>query len=230
MIPAGVSANSQSIAGAQGFAAEITERPPKQGVRTSDSVADALRDAAVVHAVRGGDSTRFEELVQRHSPRMFGLARKYARREDDVADLVQEAFLRAYRRLDSWRGDAPFEHWLTRLTINCCYDYLRAQRRRPEQTLADLTEDETAWLERHGETAEEDSNSAAAARSLIQKILQQLSPPSRLIIQLLEIEDRSIKDVSASPAGSTPVVKVRAFRARAEMRRLLEQLDTQKYL
>lgn len=187
-------------------------------------------DTAAVVAIRAGETGRFEEIVVRHSPRLFGLARRYSRRESEVADLVQEVFLRAYRRLDSWRADAPFEHWLTRLAINCCYDHLRSERRRPEQLLADLTEDETAWLEQHGRSDQDVGDAAAAARTLVEKVLRQLSPASRLVIELLEIEDRSIKEVSALTGWSVPVVKIRAFRARAEMRRLVERLDSGKYL
>lgn len=202
-------------------------RPADQPVTPA---ANTQLDASAVAALRAGDPSRFEELVNRHSPRLFGLARKYVRREVDVGDLVQEVFLRAYRRLDSWRGDAPFEHWLTRLAVNCCYDFLRTQRRRSEETLADLTDDEVAWLERHGSATDDELNSAAAARTLVARVLQQLSPASRMVIELLEIEDRSVKEVSALTGWSGPVVKVRAFRARAEMRRLIGQLDTRKYL
>ena len=187
-------------------------------------------DAAAIRAVLDGETNRFEEIVIRHSPRLFGLVRKYSRRESDVADLVQDVFVRAYRRLDSWRGDAPFEHWLTRLTIHVCYDYLRQQRRRPEEPLADITDDETAWLEHHGQADHDTRDSAAAARSLVEKVLTQLSPPSRMIIELLEIEDRSVKEISALLGWSVSVVKVRAFRARAEMRRIVELLDCKKYL
>ncbi len=208
--------------------------PPAIPVVPADAPAEAsvraALDAAAVAAVRAGDTARFEELVNRHSPRLFGLARKYTRREADVADLVQDVFLRAYRRLDSWRGDAPWEHWLTRLTLNCCYDYLRSQRRRSEDSLADLTDDEGAWLERHGSSTEAESNHAAAARTLVEKVLQQLSPASRMVIELLELEDRSVKEVSALTGWSGPLVKVRAFRARAELRRLIGQLDTRRFL
>ena len=200
----------------------VAEPPPPR--------ADPRLDAQDVAAVRAGDSSRFEELVVRHSPRLFGLARKYVRREADVADVVQEAFLRAFRRLDSWRGDAPFEHWLTRLAINCCYDHLRTVQRRPEDSLSDLTEDESAWMEHHGHSTHDDADSSAAARSLVGKILDQLSPASRMVIELLEIEERSMKEISALTGWNIPVIKIRAFRARAEMRRLLAKIDTHRYL
>lgn len=209
-----------------------TTLPDAPPVPPVDAAERAGLDAAAVAAIRSGDTSRFEELVIRHSPRLFGLARKYTRREADVADLVQDVFLRAYRRLDSWRGEAPFEHWLTRLMVNCCYDYLRTHQRRPEDAFADLTEDESNWLERQGPAADQagDSHTAAAARSLVEKLLHQLSPASRMIIELLELEDRSVKEVSLLTGWSGPLVKIRAFRARAELRRLVGQIDTRKFL
>ena len=166
----------------------------------------------------------------RHSPRLFAVVRKYARREDDVADLVQEVFLKAYRRLELWRGDAPFGHWLIRLTINSCYDYLRAERRRREEILSQVSEDEQAWLDRHAVAPELMKPEADAARALVKKILSQLSPASRLVIQLLELEDRSVKEISELTGWSIVLVKVRAFRARAEMRKLILRLDVRKYV
>lgn len=206
------------------------EKPAPQWGGKPDATAHHALDAAAVARVRTGDADHFEEIVERHSPRLFGLVRKYVRRESDAADLVQDIFLRAYRRLDSWRADAPFEHWLTRLAVNCCYDYLRSETRRPERPLADVTDDETAWLEHHGQSDHTSVDHANAARTLVEKILRQLSPASRMIIELLEIEDRTVKEVSALTGWSTPVVKIRAFRARAEMRRLVERLDSRKYL
>ena len=71
---------------------------------------------------------------------------------------------------------------------------------------------------------------AAAARQLVERLLQQLSPPARLVITLLEIEDRSVKEISKLTGWSVPLVKVRAFRARAEMRKILAKVAKDKYL
>lgn len=196
-----------------------------------DEAKDAnVADAVVVAAVRAGETERFEELVRRHSPRLFAVVRKYARREDEVADLVQDVFLKAYRRLNLWRGEAPFGHWLMRMAVNTCYDYLRAERRHPVELLSQISEDEQAWLDRHAAAPETTSPDADGARTLVQKILSQLSPASRLVIQLLEIEERSLKEISAMTGWSVVLVKVRAFRARAEMRKLVQRIDVRKYL
>lgn len=91
-------------------------------------------DAEIVRVVRAGDTEQFGVLVGRHQTRLFALVRRYLRREDDVADLVQDVLVKAFSRLDSWRGEAPFEHWLMRLATRACLDALRSQRRHREDT------------------------------------------------------------------------------------------------
>jgi RNA polymerase sigma-70 factor (ECF subfamily) len=187
-------------------------------------------EAELIAAVLKGDAASFEPLIERYSPRVFATARRYARRESEVEDIVQEVWLKSYQKLGSFRGEAPFEHWLMRLAVRTCYDFLRSHQRNREAAFSDLSEPEEDWLERfihHPESAQDD---AAAARQLVQRVLQQLTPPARLVITLLEIEDRSVKEISRLTGWSVPLVKVRAFRARAEMRKVLAKIAKEKYL
>src|SRR5690348_13891729 len=148
-------------------------------------------DAELIKAVLGGDTSAFESIIARYQPRVFGTARKYARRESEVEDIVQEVFVKAFQKLNTFRGESPFEHWLMRLTVRTCYDYLRAHQRNREQVLAEITDEEVLWLERVSSTVDPaDEHSANAARVVIHKLLEHLSPESRLIIQLLEIEEK----------------------------------------
>lgn len=187
-------------------------------------------EAELIRAVLEGDPSSFEPLVERYSPRLFATARRYARREDEVRDIVQEIWLKAYQKLSSYRGDAPFEHWLMKMAVHTCYDFLRAHQRNRETAFTDISEPEQDWLERckaNPDTANED---AEAARLLVRRILEELSPQARMVITLLEIEERSIKEISKLTGWSIPLVKVRAFRARAEMRKVLSRLTREKYL
>lgn len=187
-------------------------------------------DAELIAAVRQGDASSFEPLVQKYSPRLFATARRYARRESEVEDIVQEIWLKAYHKLASFRGEAPFEHWLMRLAVRTCYDFLRGHQRNREASFTDLTEPESDWLDRFITAPETASDTADAARQLVARLLEQLSPPARLVITLLEIEDRSVKEIAEITGWSVPLVKVRAFRARAEMRKILARLAKDKYL
>lgn len=187
-------------------------------------------DAELIATVRAGDSANFELLIQRHSPRVFATARRYARREDEVEDIVQEVWLKAFQKLSSFRGDAPFEHWLMRLAVRTCYDFLRNHRRNRESAFTELSEPEEDWLDRFRRDPDEADEQADAARQLIGRLLEMLSPPARLVITLLEIEERSVKEIAQLTGWSVPLVKVRAFRARAEMRKCLARLKPEKYL
>ena len=187
-------------------------------------------DAELIAAVLKGDPARFEPLVAKYSPRVFATARRYARRESEVEDIVQEVWSKAYQKLSSFRGEAPFEHWLMRLAVRTCYDFLREHQRNRETTFTELTDPESDWLDRFAAAPEQASDEAAAARQLVERVLAMLSPPARLVITLLEIEDRSVKEIAELTGWSVPLVKVRAFRARAEMRKCLQRIARDKYL
>jgi len=187
-------------------------------------------DQQLIKAVLRGETECFEALVRKYQPRVFAMARRYARRESEVEDIVQEVFLKGFQKLSTYRGDAPFEHWLMRLGTRTCYDYLRRQQRNRETALAELTDEEDQWLERFASAPEAASEYAAAARSLVARLLEQLKPEARMVITLLEIEERSVKEVADLTGWSESKVKVRAFRARNEMRKILQRIKPGKFL
>jgi len=187
-------------------------------------------EAELIAAVLKGDAASFEPLVQKYSPRVFGSIRRYARRDSEVEDIAQEVWLKVYQKLGSFRGEAPFEHWLMRLTVRTCYDFLRSHQRNRESSFSDLAEPEADWLDRFVAQPESADENTDAARQLVARILDELSAPARLIITLLEIEERSVKEIAQLTGWSVPLVKVRAFRARAEMRKVLARLAKDKYV
>jgi len=187
-------------------------------------------EAEMIAAVLRGDAESFEPLVQRYSPRVFAAARRYARRESEVDDIAQEVWLKAFDKLKSFRGEAPFEHWLMRMTVRTCYDFLRGHQRNRESSFSDLSEPENDWLDRFVTAPETAGENAEAAKTLIGRVLERLSPQARLVITLLEIEDRSVKEIARLTGWSVPLVKVRAFRARAEMRKIVSKMAKDKYL
>jgi len=187
-------------------------------------------EAELIAAVLAGDATSFEPLVAKYSSKVFATARRYARRESEVEDIAQEVWLKAFDKLKSFRGEAPFEHWLMRMTVRTCYDFLRAHQRSREASFSDLTDSESDWLERFAAAPQTAPEDADAAKLLVARVLEKLSPPARLVITLLEIEDRSIKEIAALTGWSVPLVKVRAFRARGEMKKILSKMAKDKYL
>ncbi len=187
-------------------------------------------DAELIATVLDGDTASFEPLIRKHQPRVFATARRYARRESEVEDIVQEVFIKAFQKLKGFRGEAPFEHWLMRLAVRTCYDFLRGHQRNRETAFSELTEPEADWLDRFVVQPDAAGESADAARQLVEKILSRLRPAARMVITLLEIERRPVKEIAAMTGWSVPLVKVRAFRARVEMRKILKTICKEKYL
>jgi len=135
-----------------------------------------------------------------------------------------------FTRLDQYQGNVPFPHWVSRIAVTTCIDHLRAQKRRPELRWADLTERETDALDA-AITAENDvaPDDALAARELVQKLLDQLKPEDRLVIQSLDLEQKSIAEISESTGWNPTLVKVRAFRARRKLQRLYRELTQSEH-
>ena len=187
-------------------------------------------EAELLSAARKGDAASFEPLITKYQPRVFATARRYARLESEVEDIVQEVFIKAFQKLDGFRGEAPFEHWLMRLAVRTCYDFLRSHQRNREMAFSNLSEPESDWLDHFVAEPDRASEDAEAARVLVEKVLSHLSPSARLIITLLEIEEKPVKEIAELTGWSVPLVKVRAFRARAEMRKILSKISSDKYL
>lgn len=181
-------------------------------------------DLELIQSVLEGESGSFEPLIRRYQPRVFATVRRYTRKESEVEDVVQEVFVKVFHKLHTFRGQAPFEHWLMRLTLRTCYDFLRAHRRRPEISFSDCTAPDGDWLQRFASHDDSSPADAAMAREVVGLVFERLSPRSRLVLTLLELEDRSVREVASLTGWSVSLVKVQAFRARAEMRKVLERM------
>src|SRR5258706_7650874 len=182
-------------------------------------------EAELIAAVVKGNSASFEPLIQKYSPRIFTTARRYARRESEVEDIVQEIWLKAFQKLGSFRAEAPFEHWLMRLAVRTCYDFLRAHQRNRESSFSELTEPESDWLDKFVKAPDSASEQSDAARQLIDRAMEELSPAARMVITLLEIEDRSVKEIAPLTGWSVPRRKGREFRARGGIRQIMQKIS-----
>jgi RNA polymerase sigma-70 factor (ECF subfamily) len=174
-------------------------------------------DEILVHAARKGDDGAFSCLVTRYKRRVFGLAARFAKDSDELEDICQEVFIKAYENLNSYRGDAPFEHWLMRIAAHASYDVLRKRRRESGTSSYD---DLVQGVADQGADARHE---ARQARNLLKWALSRLSPDERMIITLLELEEYSIKETAALTGWSEANVKVRGHRARQALKRLLEE-------
>jgi len=175
--------------------------------------------------VRQRDESATRQLVERLYPLVVKIVRAHRPRQMAEEDLCQEVFMSVFEDLDQYRGAVPFEHWVSRVAVHTCIDQLRRHRARPEIRWADLSEEEAEALQALvADAAEPSAAQAAATRDLLGKLLDGLAPHDRLVIQWLELEDRSVSEVRALTGWSSTLVKVRAFRARRKMRAALEKL------
>ena len=187
-------------------------------------------DKELIAEVLEGNPESFEPLVVKYQPRVFAIARRYARREDEVEDIVQTVFMKAYSKLSSYRGDAPFEHWLMRTATFTCYDFLRKHQRNREWNATDLSTEENEWLENVGEDTTEKEANQSAAKALVDRLLESLKPDDRMIITMLDLEQKSVKEIAKLTDFTESIVKVRAHRAREKMKKILATLAPEKYL
>lgn len=183
------------------------------GVVTDELTGD---EARLIAAAVQGDDRAFSELVRRHKRRVFSLVARFTRSEHELDDICQEVFLKVYENLGQFRGSAPFEHWLSKIAVRSCYDALRKRRHDKgtiplEDVLVELCDRRVA--ERHA---------AAEARSLLTWALERLKPAERLVITLLELEEKTVREVAGLTGWTEVNVKVRAWRARQALKKILE--------
>jgi len=187
--------------------------------------AEGREDAALADAARAGDERAFEELFLRHRRRVALIASRFFRRREQIEEVVQETFTKAFFALGEFsnRQGGSFAAWLARIAFNACYDELRRQKRRPEPaSLSEVTEEEASRL-RERLREEGGAESAAVTRDLASKLLARLSPEDRLVLVMLDAEGLSVAEIAGLLGWSESKVKVRAHRARASLRRVLER-------
>jgi RNA polymerase sigma-70 factor (ECF subfamily) len=179
--------------------------------------------------VRQRDQAASRQLVEHLYPLVIRIVRSHLPRRVAEEDLAQDIFLKMFTRLAQYQGNVPFPHWVSRIAVTTCIDQLRAQKRRPEFRWADLSENEAEVLD-HVMTDERDvtPGDALAARELVHKLLGQLKPDDRLVIQLLDLEQKTIAEISGLTGWNQTLVKVRAFRARRKLQKLFQELKSKE--
>jgi RNA polymerase sigma-70 factor (ECF subfamily) len=172
---------------------------------------------------RAGDESAGEELITLLFPVISRIVRIHLPRRDDESDLTQEILMKTFSRLHQFQGTAPLSHWVSRIALTTCLDRLRAQKARPEVRWSDLTPPEaelfdTTWLEGRTEGPEK----AIAARDLVERMLAALPPQDRSLILMVDLEGRSLDEISQLTGWSLSKVKMRLFRIRGYLRKLIQ--------
>jgi RNA polymerase sigma-70 factor (ECF subfamily) len=181
-----------------------------------------MDDATAVARARAGDSEAFRLLVERHSRALFGLAYRMTGSEHDAEDVVQEAFLKAYRNLDRFEERAQVSSWLYRIATNCAFDVLRARKRR-ESRLDSMDEPDSPEME----TADPGPDRLAMGRDVHQRVdvaLARMSPLERAAFVLRHFEGRSLNEIARALDQDANAVKQSICRAVRKAREVLAPL------
>jgi RNA polymerase sigma-70 factor (ECF subfamily) len=185
-----------------------------------------MTDNSLVELILAGDTYAFEQIFDRHKRLVAGVSARYFRRQEEIEEIVQTAFAKAYHELPKFRGEheRSFASWLVRITSNICFDTLRDQRRKPETLATDLSEHEAEAIlmitADHSRRAEEE----LAEQDLIEKLLSKLPADDRALLQMFYGEEMSVAEIADTLGLTQSNVKVRAWRARRNLRKYLKRL------
>jgi RNA polymerase sigma-70 factor, ECF subfamily len=182
----------------------------------------AMHDRELVRRAQGEDKEAFEELVRRHQHRVFAVAGGILRKREDVEDIAQQVFVKAYFSLKKFDQRAAFSTWLYKITVNECWDLLRKKKVRPLVYESDLSEEQARQVITSGEKENPgpDVSQRIEARERVERLLEGLDERDRLMLILKEVEGFSIEEIAEVLSLNGNTVKVRLFRAR---RRVVSQ-------
>jgi RNA polymerase sigma-70 factor, ECF subfamily len=177
--------------------------------------------------IEQGDEIAARELLRHFHPFVLKIVRAHLPRRVSEEDLVQMIFIKVFHKLNQYTGRMPLEHWISRIAINTCFNALKAEKIRPEWRLGDFSEEIATGIEKLAATKVDTAthDDVKLAKKLVTNLIAQLSPEDRLIITLLHLEERSVEEIHALTGWSRSAIKVRAFRARAKMKKMLNHRE-----
>jgi RNA polymerase sigma-70 factor (ECF subfamily) len=190
----------------------------------ANSPVEDAQETQWIKRAQQGDSEAFGPLVKKHQQRVFSLVHHLVRRRDEVEDLAQEIFIKAFRAIRSYNFQSSFATWLSRIATNHCYDYLRHERASRVSFYWQMGEDRQRELENNVESQPEeelDDEERIVLRDLVDKLLGRAPENDRTILVLKELQDYSVEEIAEILKLKPTTVKVRLHRAR---KRMLEDL------
>jgi RNA polymerase sigma-70 factor (ECF subfamily) len=195
-------------------------------MRDPGAAGAAPEESALVARLKAGDEDAFRTLVTAHGARMLNVARRYLRDEGHAQDAVQDAFMSAFRAIQSFKGDSRLSTWLHRIVVNAALMKLRSQQRKPEEPIADLLPkflDDGHFADPPKEWHEgaEEALARAEVRELVRGEIQELPDSYRSVLMLRDIEELDTGETARLLEISPNAVKVRLHRARQALRERL---------
>ena len=186
-------------------------------------------DRELVRRAQAEDKEAFEELIRRHQHRVFAVASGIIHRREDVEDISQQVFVKAYFSLKRFDQRAAFSTWLYKITVNECWDVLRKRKVRPLLYESDLSEEQAHEYNGFSEKATvPDVSDRLEARERVEKLLVDLDERDRLMLILKEVQGFSVEEIAEILEINGNTVKVRLFRARRRITEKVKRRDAVK--
>lgn len=184
-------------------------------------ISPELLDAAL-----RGDESAWRELVETLYPLVAGIIRNHLRREADREDVAQEVFVKIFANLGQFQGRQPFDHWVSRISLNACHDWLRRIAARPMVSYSDLGDDERELIERTLSTDEAGPDEPQSMlHDLLERLISTLAPREQMVIRLLDMDGRSVAEACELTGWGASKIKVTAMRARIKLAEQMKRLE-----
>ncbi|HNR11737.1 MAG TPA: RNA polymerase sigma factor [Thermodesulfobacteriota bacterium] len=185
------------------------------------------KDLEIIHRVLRGDVNCYEVLLDRHKAHVATIVSNHVPREQ-VEEVAHDVFVNAYLSLATFKNKTTFRLWLSAIAVRTCYNYWRKIYRSRELPLSSLEDEDQDWLnnvisDQSQETIEEDVDKKNA-QALLGWALDQLSPEERMVLELIHLEGCSVREAAALLGWSSANVKVRAYRSRKKILKILQSL------
>jgi RNA polymerase sigma-70 factor (ECF subfamily) len=185
-------------------------------------------DAEVIAQIVSGEVNAFERLLKRYQAHVVRIVKKHIP-FDKVEEVAQDVFIRVYQSLPNFKRDDSFKKWLSTITIRTCYDFWRKHYRYREIPMSSLSEKHQVWLEEATSTSSTQSfhekDAQKEAREILDWALDRLSPEDRIVLELVYLEGFSVKEAANLLGWSTAKVKVRSFRSRKKLHKLINEMS-----
>lgn len=182
-------------------------------------------DSEIIRQVLEGNVNSFESLMLRYKDLVLRIVKKHVP-YSEVEEMAQETFIRAYQSLSGFRSKGDFKQWLSSIAVRTCYDYWRKAYRNKEVAISSLTEGHQKWLEEAISDKPEPpfhEDDQKEAEELLDWAMGKLAPEDRMVLELIYLEGLSGKEAADLLGWSVANVKVRSFRARNKLKRLLKE-------
>ena len=188
---------------------------------------DTHSDTDIIHRVIQGDVNAFEVLLKRYQTHVLTIVKRHVP-AGQVEETAQEVFIRAYQGLPGIRATDRFKQWISAIAVRSCYDYWRKQYRSREIPMTELTRDHRQWvadvLTEHADHLSQENRRQKESAELLDWALGKLSASERMVFELMYVEELSVKETASLLGWSVANIKVRAFRCRKKMKKVISEL------